>query len=265
MIRIVIGVFVGFFSVQVNAADIARINARTLTENDLQQAIGSLPKAQASQLIKDKASRRQLINSMIDQELLVQKAESEKMDQSPEFKEALANFRRQYLSSSLLEKNLKSKMGPSQAKAYYERNKVRFSSDQVRALHILVPSEKEALDLKKQAEVKDADFQNLAEKHSMDPSAKSNRGDLGYFTRDRMVPEFADAAFAAKPGQIVGPVKTSFGWHVIKVTEFKPGKIPGYDEVEMQVQNKLRQSLIEGYVNDLRKTAKIQITDPSFK
>ena len=244
-------------------ADIAKVNNKTLTEADLKSAVTGINEVQAENLLKDKASRRQLVNSLIEQELLLQKAETEKLDQSAEYKKAVDNFRRQYLVSAILEKNLKSKLTDKAAREYYNKNKMKFSSDQVRAQHILVATEKEAEDMLKKAKEKDADFQALAEKSSLDPSAKNNRGDLGFFTRDRMVPEFADAAFTAKPGQIVGPIKTSFGFHIIKVVDLKPGKTPGFEEIEMQVKNTLRQSLIEDYVTGLRKTAKIQVLDNS--
>ena len=245
-------------------ADVAKVNGKTLTESDLKAAVSGINDVQAETLLKDKASRRQLINSLIEQELLMQKAESDKMDQSAEYKKALDGFKRQYLVSAILEKNLKSKLTDKAAKEYYNKNKLKFSSDQVRAQHILVATEKEANELLKKAKEKDADFQDLAEKNSIDPSAKNNRGDLGFFTRERMVPEFAEAAFAGKPGQIIGPVKTSFGYHIIKVIEIKVGKIPNFEEVEMQVKNNLRQSLIEEYVNGLRKTAKIQVLDKAI-
>ena len=163
--------------------------------------------------------------------------------------------------SALLDKNLKSKITDKAAKEYYNKNQHKFSTDQVRAQHILLKSLKDAQDMLTKAKAKDADFQALAEKFSTDPSAKNNRGDLGFFSRDRMVPEFSEAAFNTKPGMVVGPVKTNFGYHVIKVVEFKPGKIPDFTEVELQARNALRQSLIEQYVADLRKSAKIQILD----
>jgi peptidyl-prolyl cis-trans isomerase C len=249
---------------QASQADIAKVNSKTLTEADLKAAVSGINEVQADTLLKDKTSRRQLVNSLIEQELLLQKAESDKLDQSADYKRAVENFRKQFLVSAILEKNLKTKLTDKAARDYYGKNKLKFSTDQVRAQHILVATEKEAQEMLKKAKEKDADFQALAEKSSKDPSAKNNRGDLGYFTRDRMVAEFAEAAFNGKPGQIVGPVKTTFGYHIIKVVDIKPGKVPGFEEVEMQVKNNLRQSLIEDYVGTLRKSAKIQVLDPAI-
>lgn len=242
-------------------ANVAKVNDKVLTEADLKAAVSGVNEIQAESILKDPTSRRQVINSIIEQELLIQKAELEKLDKTPEYAVAFANFKKQFLVSAILEKNLKTQMTDKATREYFNKNKTRFSSDQVKAQHILVATEKEADAVLKQAKAKGADFQALAEKLSIDPSAKNNRGDLGYFTRDRMVPEFSDAAFHAKKDQIVGPIKTSFGWHVIKVVDLKPGKVPNYEEIELQVKNSYRQSLIESYVSELRKNAKITVTD----
>ena len=110
----------------------------------------------------------------------------------------------------------------------------------------------------------DADFQALAEKNSKDPSAKSNRGDLGFFGRDRMVKEFTDAAFNAKVGSIVGPVKTTYGYHVIKVIERKSGKVMPFEDVEMRVRTDYRQQLVKNIVAEYKKSAKIQVDDAAL-
>lgn len=111
------------------------------------------------------------------------------------------------------------------------------------------------------AKASDADFQALAEKHSKDPSAKNNRGDLGFFGRDRMVPEFTEAAFSADDGQVVGPIKTSYGYHVIKVIERKMGKPLSLSDVQYRVRSDLFQSVRQDYVGKLRQQAKINVQD----
>lgn len=105
-------------------------------------------------------------------------------------------------------------------KTYYETNKNDFKEqpDQVKARHILVDTEKEALNLKKQIE-EGADFAELAKKHSKDTASAENGGDLGHFMRGQMVPEFENAAFSLNAGEVSEPVKTQFGYHIIKVEE----------------------------------------------
>ncbi|MEJ2190575.1 MAG: peptidyl-prolyl cis-trans isomerase, partial [Acidobacteriota bacterium] len=136
-------------------------------------------------------------------------------------------------------------------KAYYEEHKDEFvEGEQAHARHILfrVPPDatpEQDADAKLRAEAvarmaaEGADFAELAAKHSEDPGSKDNGGDLGWFGRGRMVPEFEEAVFGAKPGDIVGPVKSQFGYHVIRVEGFRPEHQRPFDEVEEQVRFKV--------------------------
>jgi parvulin-like peptidyl-prolyl isomerase len=153
-------------------------------------------------------------------------------------------------------------MSEASAKKYYGLNKRKYSTDKVQVQHILVSDEKTAIEILKQAKAKDADFQKLAERHSKDPSAKNNRGDVGVITRDApFVDEFKDAAFNASKGEIVGPVKTQFGYHIIKVVDKQPGKVMGYDEVEMKVKADLQKEMVQNYVIQLKKGATLVFDD----
>lgn len=244
------------------AMDLAKVNGKVISDKDLQTALGNLNEGQRQNFLKDVNSRRQVLNGVIDQELLVQEGEKAKLDQEQEYKDALNAFRRQYLAARVLQKNLGSKFSDSAAKKYYETHKDRYSTEQVRAMHILVKDENEANDIFKKAKTLDNEaFQELAEKVSKDPSAKNNRGDLGFFGRDRMVPEFTEAAFSAPEGKVVGPVHTSFGYHVIKIVTKRSGKPLQYDEVELRVKNDLRGELTQNYVGGLKKTAKVEVDD----
>ncbi|OFZ18393.1 MAG: hypothetical protein A2X94_14970 [Bdellovibrionales bacterium GWB1_55_8] len=246
-----------------SATELAKVNGRVISDDDLATALGGLNEGQRDKLLKDSNTRRQILNGLIDQEILVQQAEKERLDQDKDFQNAVAAFRKQYLANRLLQKSLGEKLTDKAAKQYYERNKHRFTTDQVHAQHILVETEAQAKDLIKKARG-GADFQALAEKHSKDPSAKNNRGDLGFFGRDRMVPEFTEAAFAGKPNEIVGPVKTTYGYHIIKVLEKKPGSQLEFNDVELKVQNDLRQDLTQSYVGGLRKSAKIDVNETAL-
>ncbi len=243
------------------AVDLATVNGKVITDKDLKTALAGVSEGQRENLLKDVSSRRQILGSMIDQELLVQEAEKDKLDQDAEYKEALSSFRKQYLTGKILNKKLATKISDSSVKKYYENHKARFSTDEVHAQHILVSDEAQARDLMKKAKEPNADFQALAEKNSKDPSAKNNRGDLGFFGRDRMVPEFTEAAFAGKAGEIVGPVKTAFGYHIIKVIELKPGKALPYSDVEARVRMELRNELIQEMVGKLKQQAKVSVDD----
>jgi parvulin-like peptidyl-prolyl isomerase len=110
---------------------------------------------------------------------------------------------------------------------------------------------------------KGADFAGLAKKFSQDPGSAQTGGDLGCFRKGQMVPAFEQAAFALKPGQMSGVVETPFGYHIIRVSEFKAGRDPGYDEVKPQIEEYLKQQLrdrkSQEFVDQLKAKGKIQI------
>jgi EpsD family peptidyl-prolyl cis-trans isomerase len=244
-----------------SAVEVAKVNGKALTEKDVQAALTGMTPGQREGLLKDQTARRQVVQNLIDQEILLQEAEKGKLDQDQEYKDALNAFRRQYLMNRVLQKSLEGKLSDSAAKKYYDSHRSKFSTDQVHALHILVSDELEAKKIIAQAkDMDDEKFKALAEKVSKDPSAKNNRGDLGFFTRGTMVEEFTEAAFKGKDGTVLEhPVKTSFGYHVIKVIEKKPGQVMSFADVENTVKSMLRNEVAESYVAKLREQAKITV------
>jgi peptidyl-prolyl cis-trans isomerase C len=246
--------------------DVATVNGKSVTDKDVEQSLGGMNDNQRHSLLRDYNARRQALNSVIDQELLDQEAKKEKMDQDDAFKTALDNFKRQYLASQVLRKNLSGKVTESAAKRFYEANKVRYSTEQVHAQHILVTDESKAMEILKMAQEPNADFQALAEKYSKDPSVKNNRGDIGFFGRGgQFVPEFTNAAFAAKEGEIIGPVRTSYGYHIIKIVDRKPGKILEYSDVEGRVMSDLQAETTQKYMENLRKEAKVSVDEKALQ
>ena len=157
-----------------------------------------------------------------------------------------------------MQKQLAPKVTNEAVKDYYNKHKTRYSTDQVHAQHILVASEKDAESVLAEVKKPGVDFQKVAETQSKDPSAKNTRGDVGFFSRTMFDQAFTDAAFSANVGDIVGPVKTAFGYHVIKVIDRKVGKIPELAEIEQQVRADYQRELLKNYVVDLRKKAKIK-------
>jgi parvulin-like peptidyl-prolyl isomerase len=133
----------------------------------------------------------------------------------------------------------------------------------VHVQQILVNDESEARRLKKLAEEQPGQFQELAEKYSKDPAAKVTRGELGFVGHDRLVKEFTDVAFSTPDGKIAGPIKTLYGYHVIKVIEKKMGKPLDYSEVELQVREALRMELARDYTDKVRAQDKIKVSDVS--
>lgn len=247
------------------AVELAKVNGRPVTDKDIAAALGTLNEGQRATLLADPNAKRQILLNVIDQELIAQEAEKAKLDQDQEYKEAMATLKKQFLANRQLNKILTPKLTDEAARKYYEAHKLQFNTDTARVMHILLNDEKQAREVTKQAQAADADFQALAEKVSKDPSAKNNRGDLGYIARVQMVPEFNDAVFNATDGQIIGPVRTAFGYHVIKIVERKVGKTLPYTEIELTVKNALQKDLLNAYSAGLKKTAKIEIHEEALK
>jgi foldase protein PrsA len=126
-------------------------------------------------------------------------------------------------------------------KTYFEENKEAFNQqEEVKARHILVETEKEALDIKEKLDAGES-FEKLAKEHSIDPSNKEQGGELGFFSKGKMVPEFENVAFSLKVGEISSPVKTSFGYHIIEVEDKKEAKEANYEDSKEDVKDMIFQ------------------------
>ena len=243
------------------AVDVARVNSKVITDRDVQISVAGFNEAQKKKILSEPNYRTEIVNNLVEQELLLQDAEKQGLDQDQSYKDALALFRRQYLTERALQKRVTSRVTESASRSFYDGNARKYTTDRVHVLHISVPDLKEANDIAAQAKA-GQDFQALAERRSKDPNAKNNRGDLGFLTWESpMAEEFKDAAFTAKKNEIVGPMKTLFGYELIKVTEKIPGRKLEYPEVELRVKADLRKELARGYLTDLRKSSKVTIDE----
>ena len=133
--------------------------------------------------------------------------------------------------------------------------------EEVHARHILVPTEKQAQDILIQLKA-GADFGLLADQKSIDKNAP--KGDLGYFTREMMIPEFADAVFAMKKGQMSGPIQTVYGWHIIQVEDRRPTQPPAFDQVKEQMQHIAMEKKIPQILEQEREFQKVKILRPTL-
>ena len=246
-----------FYSVA-QAGTVATVNGKVITDEDMQALVATLPEVQKEKFLKDPAAHKQLVENLIDQVLVYQDAMARKVDTSKEYITAMNTFKRQVMVNVLVQKELAPKVNNESAKAYYTKNKIKYSTDKVHAQHILVPTEKEAQEILAEVKKPGVDFQKVAETKSKDPSAKNNRGDLGFFMREGYDPAFVEASFAAKVGDIIGPVKSTFGYHVIKIIDRKVGNVLEFTEVEQKVRADLQREILQSYVAGLKSKAKIK-------
>ena len=276
---------------------IAEVNKSGITSNQLQSAflnaVSQYDDAVLSSLDQSAivSFKKNILNQLIDYELLYQQAQKEKVKisndeinleidkikdnfSSPEeFDEALKannitlvrlkeDIERQVMINSVLEKTRNQvSISDEELEEYYNENKESLvEPEQVHARHILVKTEEEANTLLLQLKEGLADFSELAKEKSTDSSAPSG-GDLGFFTRGRMVKEFEDAAFSLEPGEISDVVQTQFGYHIIKCEEKKEEYSPAFEEIKEQISNALKSQreneAISAFISKLREEAVI--------
>jgi len=213
---------------------IARVNGIDIKQSDL--ALAEEDVGAEMQGSPPDAKREQLIAYLADVIIVTQEAEKKKITENPDFKRRLAFLRNKLLMGFELQEEAKAAVSENaMQQTYQDAVKSMAGQQEVHARHILVESEDEAKTIL--TELKGgADFATLAKEKSKDPGAAQG-GDLGYFSKEQMVPEFADVAFKMYAGQLSNPVKTQFGWHIIKVEDKRVRQAPEFDKVKDQIES----------------------------
>ncbi len=238
---------------------IARVNGIAITEGDL--AIATADPALQLPNVPEAQKRDMLTGYLIDLKLGSKAAEAAKVGDSADFARKLAYNRDKALLDDYLEQQARKAVTPEAARKLYDDTAKSVAPEQeVRARHILVANEDDAK--KAAARVKGGeDFAKVAGELSTDPGSKTDGGDLGFFTKDRMVEPFAEAAFKMEPGQVSDPVQSQFGWHVIRVEEKRAKPVPSFEEMKDQVNAYLERKAQQDLILGLRKDAKIERLD----
>jgi peptidyl-prolyl cis-trans isomerase C len=248
---------------QVRAQDanpvLAKVNGVEIRQSDLNMAEEELGSGQLAQM--DPATKREnLLSYVIDLKIVAKAAEDKKIGDTDAFKKSLAFARDRLLMDKLLTDEAKAASTEAAMRKVYDEAAQQMGGDEeVRARHILVESEDEAKQVVEELK-KGGDFAELAKKKSKDPGA-SDGGDLGYFTKEQMVPEFSNVAFSLEAGKISDPVKSQFGWHIIKVEDKRKKKAPDFDTVKPQIETYVTRKAQADLVSKLRETAKIERTE----
>lgn len=248
---------------------IAKVDGTYITQKDLKKQFEALPDFM-KKIYNNPEGMKKLTDELVKKELIYLEAKKQGLDKSPEYIEKLKEFQKLSLISILLTKEIeqKVKVTDKEVKEYYDTHPAEFSSDRVRASHILVSTKKEAESLLKKLKA-GANFATLAEKNSIDKGSAAKGGDLGFFGRGQMVPAFEKAAFSMKKGEISGPIKTQFGYHIIKVTDLKKGKKTAYDKVKESLSKKLltekRRAAFDDYIKKLKKSFTVKINEKQLK
>ncbi len=205
-----------------------------------------------------------VVEFLVERHLLAQLANKQGVADMEDYKRRLAAYQAKALRDSFLSQIIGPKITEAEIRAVYdeEANKVS-STERVRVRHVLVATEKEAKSIEDKLG-KGEKFEDLAKQYSLDGS-KNYGGDLGYFTAPEMVPAFSTAAFALKKGEVSPPIKTDFGWHIIRLEDRKQGAAQPYDQVKSAIRNVLVRQKVQETLAGLKDVAKVEIVDPDLK
>jgi peptidyl-prolyl cis-trans isomerase C len=243
------------------AADpvVAKVNGKPILLSDVKDAVQNLP--QNAQSLPPQTLYPMLLDQMIDGRALVAEAQRTGLDKDPAVQRQVAAAEEQALETALLHKEIAPLVSGAAVRARYDSEIAgKPGAEEVHARHILVPDEATAKQVIAELN-KGGDFAALSKQYSKDPGAAQQGGDLGWFKKDEMVPEFADAAFALQAGQTdQTPVHTQFGWHVIQVMERRTDPPPSYE----QAAPELRQKMIQEAVQKVVAEARAQVTVEKF-
>lgn len=242
---------------------VATVNGQPVTEADLAIAdsevgadMGTMPEAQ---------KRMSLLEFLIDNQLFAEAADAEKLGQGPDFETRLKYLKRRALRELYFDKVIKSSVSDTDARKIYDEQVGKIKpEEEVSARHILVESEEKAKEIKEKIKA-GGDFVALAKEFTKDTGSKEDGGNLGYFGRGQMVPQFEEVVFKLNKGDVSDPVKTQFGWHLIKIEDKRFKQPPAFDIVKDRIiQSQLLQKAQQSAIA-LRAKSKIEFVDPAIK
>jgi len=242
---------------------VVTVDGKPITEADLKLAEGEVG-GELAQLPGD-VKRRALAEYLIDNQLFANAAEAAKLGDTPEFKKYVAYLRERALREQYFEKNLKASVTEDEAKKIYNARIAEMKPEnEFSARHILVDSEEKAKELRAKI-AGGEDFAKVATENSTDTGSKKDGGFLGYFGMGQMVPEFEAAVVKLQKGEVSEPVKTQFGWHIIKLEDRRQKQPPSFEQVKDTIMNSLAVRKAQEKSAELRGKAKVEYVDEGIK
>jgi peptidyl-prolyl cis-trans isomerase C len=234
---------------------VARVDGMEIRQSDIAMAEADI--GSGLQPSPPEVRREALLTYLIDVALIAKAAEAQKLAEAPGFDRQLAYARQKVLMQALLDKASKEASNEAAMKKVYDESVAQNKPvEEVHARHILVETEDKAKEVLAKLKA-GGDFAELAKAESKDPGA-ADGGSLGYFTQDQMVPEFANVAFKLEKGALSDPVKTQFGWHIIKVEDKRDKPVPTFEQVKDQIETFVVRRAQAELVGKLREAAKVE-------
>lgn len=241
---------------------VARVNGKDITAAEVQMAtdvfgeqLAQVPEAQRQSMV---------IDALVDMHVMADAAKAAGVADSPKYKARMSFLEAQALRNTYVEDQVQGKISDDEIKARYEKDIAGYTPpEEVHARHILVKTEDEANAILKQL-ASGGNFEAIAKEKSEDPGSKDNGGDLGFFAKGQMVPEFEAEAFTLKPGETsTKAIKTQFGYHIIKVEERRTQPVPTIDQVREQVIQMVQRDKYQDTLAKMRGEAKIEVLKPA--
>lgn len=248
-----------YVMMKVNSQDVSSAEVQRMWE-------GLFPPGQAPGFDTVKPEMRdRILHAIMAEKLMYGEAVKAGVDKSDKVAKELEDVKRKVIIKNFVESKTAELITDADLKKEYDAT-VAASKDEkeVRARHILVSTEEEAKAAKKKID-SGKSFEDVAKEISKDPGSAKQGGDLGYFTRDKMVKEFADTAFSMKKGEVSGPVKSGFGYHIIKVEDIRKVSPMPFEAMKDQLRSKLQEKKLNDYVGGLVKSASVKLFDAKGK
>lgn len=239
---------------------VASVNGKPITSTEVDMAMNVFGD-QLAQIPEDQR-RQMVVDALVDMHLVAEAATEAGVADSPQYQARMAFLTAQALRNTYIESEIQDKITEDDIKARYDKDIAGYvAPEEIRVRHILVKTEDEAKKVIADLAA-GGDFSAIAKEKSLDPGSKGNGGDLGFFAKGQMVPEFEAAAFALAPGEVTKePVKTQFGYHVIKLEEKRKQPVPTIDDVRDQVVQMLQRERYQALMAKLRAAATIERPD----
>jgi peptidyl-prolyl cis-trans isomerase C len=236
---------------------LATVNGQPIRFSDVKDAVATLPPQ--ARAMPPQQLYPLLVEQLIDARALLIQAQRVGLDKDPEVQKVVKMAQEHALETALLNKVVRPQVTEEAVKAKFDQdNAGKQGETEVHARHILVPDEATAKKIIAELK-KGGDFAALSKQYSKDPGAAKQGGDLGFFKKTEMVPEFADAAFALKDNEVSPtPVKTQFGWHVIQVMGHRSAPPPNYEEQRDQLRQAMIQAAVQKEVASVRSAVTIE-------
>jgi peptidyl-prolyl cis-trans isomerase C len=242
---------------------IAKVNGNTITDTDMRLAeaeigsdLDSLPEA---------TRRRVLLEFLIENQLFADAAEGQQLGLGAAFAERLQYWRRRTLRDAYFDKSVRDAVSDADARKYYAGQiSAAKPEEEVRARHILVDSKDKAREIYEKI-AHGSDFAQLARENSKDPGSKGQGGELGFFSRGQKVPQFEEAAFKLKKGEVSEPFESQLGWHIVRLDDRRPRAAPAFEAVKDRVVAHMIHQKAQQIAQDLRGKAQIEYIDPEIK